>query len=380
MNILHITNDFSGSLVYKNLVTQLDDLGLNQIVYTPIRSKDLINKNNIDFKQVNSKIIYSNILNKTTDRLLYHNKIKKIFNDIEKKINIDEIDIVHAHTCFSDGGVAYEIYKKYKIPYLIAIRNTDLNLFFKYLFYLKGYGVDILINSSKIIFISSIYSNRFKQINYYKKIHSLINDKIEIIPNGIDSFWINNLKKRKTIPNNPIELLYIGNFSSNKNLLRLIKAVNFLNKETYICNLKVIGSKGSQEKRILNEIKKEKHFTYLGEIRDKDKIQEIFGNTDVFTMPSKTETFGLVYIEALSQGIPVLYTINEGIYNLYENIGEPVNPYDVHDIINGIKKIMLSYNKYNFNPKSIIQNHDWTLISKKYYMIYSSIIYKSNNL
>ena len=43
--ILHITNDFSGSTVYKNLVRELDNLGLSQIVYNPIKEKSRIGKN-----------------------------------------------------------------------------------------------------------------------------------------------------------------------------------------------------------------------------------------------------------------------------------------------------------------------------------------------
>src|SRR5690554_389771 len=96
--ILHITNDYSGSTVYMNLISELDNLGISQIVYNPIRDLNRIGKNAIDFKTEGSKIIYSPILNYHIDRLLYPWKIKKILKDVQKHIDFSEISFIHAHT------------------------------------------------------------------------------------------------------------------------------------------------------------------------------------------------------------------------------------------------------------------------------------------
>lgn len=69
--ILHITNDYSGSTVYMNLIHELHNLGLSQIIYNPIRDKNRIGKNKIEFKNSNSKIIYRHILNHHIDKLFY---------------------------------------------------------------------------------------------------------------------------------------------------------------------------------------------------------------------------------------------------------------------------------------------------------------------
>src|SRR5690606_42090359 len=121
ITILHVTNDFSGSTVYKNLVRELDNLGLSQIVYNPIKEKSRIGKNKIDLNVTDSEIIYSHILNKTNDRIFYKQKIKKILKDIESKVDLTKIRFIHAHTWYSDGGVAYLLSKKYNIPYSVTI-------------------------------------------------------------------------------------------------------------------------------------------------------------------------------------------------------------------------------------------------------------------
>jgi len=72
--ILHITNDYSGSTVYKNLVGELDKLGSFQIVYNPIKEESRVGKNKIELNVKDSEIIYSHILNKTIDRIFSKRK------------------------------------------------------------------------------------------------------------------------------------------------------------------------------------------------------------------------------------------------------------------------------------------------------------------
>jgi glycosyltransferase involved in cell wall biosynthesis len=368
--ILHITNDYSGSTVYRKLVAELDRLALEQIVYNPIRKTSLIGKNKINLENKNSSIMYAHILSEYVDRIFYKKKIEKILKDIESKINLKQIDIVHAHTWFSDGGVAYELHKKHNIPYIVAVRNTDLNLFFKYMVHLRKYGLEILRNASKIIFISPIYKKRFLEHKVIQLYLEVFKDKCEVIPNGVDNFWIENVQNRKLTLNKPVELLYVGSFTSNKNVLRLLKAVELLNFKEIKFNLKIIGSGGKEHNKVLRHIQGKDCFNYLGEVRDKNELKKIFQNSDIFTMPSKSETFGLVYIEAISQGLPILFARNEGIDGSYENVGEGVNPLKIKDISKGIENIINNHKEYLFTPTEIVQNHNWVKIAEKYSKFY----------
>jgi glycosyltransferase involved in cell wall biosynthesis len=367
--VLHIANDFSGSKVYKNLFTELDKLNINQIIYNPIQKKLPIGFNSFEIKNKASVIIYSPVLS-LYSRLNYKAKIKRIVEDIESKKIIDHVSVIHAHTWYSDGGVAYELYKKHATPYIIAVRNTDLNLFFKYMLHLRNYGLNILKNASEIIFISPIYKERFLKNETIQGCLEDFKDKCHVIPNGIDAFWIENIQNRKMTFNNPVELLYVGNFTLNKNVIRLIKAVEILNSNEVKCNLKIIGSKGKEHNKVLKRIKTKDYLTYLGEIRDKNELKKIFRNSDIFTMPSKSETFGLVYVEAISQGLPILFAKNEGIDGCYESIGEAVIPLEIKDISSGITKIINNFKEYEFDPKDIVQNHNWIYIAERYNKLY----------
>lgn len=356
--ILHISNDFSGSTIYKNLMSELDNRGIKQIVYTPVKSANSIGRNKISLNVEESSLIYSNILNMHIDRVFYKHKIKKILRDVESKVDIDEIRCIHAHTWYSDGGVAFELYKKYNIPYIIAVRNTDLNLFWK-LPYLKNYGLKILKNASKVILISETYKNRLLA---NETVSRYIKDKYKVLPNGVDKFWLENSAKVRSVnKTDVINILYVGNFNSGKNVENLIKAVLLLNGKYGNLKLSLVGGAGSSHKRVLKLIDKNPHtLKYYGKVMDKEKLLSIYRNHKIFAMPSKHETFGLVYIEALLQGLPILYTKNEGIDGMYgSEIGEAVGNSSIQEIEFKLTRLIENYDKYDYNIEQIKTNHNW---------------------
>jgi len=368
--ILHITNDYTGSKVYKNLINELDNLNVEQIIYTPLRQKDKVGVNKINFKVVNSKIIYSLILNWHLDRFFYPYKIIKILKDIESKVDFNHIKCIHAHTWYSDGGVAYLLSKKYNIPYIVTVRNTDLNLFQKKIIYLRPFGQKILNNAEKIILISASYKKRILNQESLKSIKYKIEEKIQVIPNGVDPFWIQNISTKKIREINGIfNILYIGKFTKGKQVPLLQEAVIRLNKKfPYKIMLHIVGKGGEDEASVLNVVKKHPEiFLYYGQIIDKSELLNILRNCDVFAMPSQHETFGLVYIEAMLQGLPILYTADEGIDGFYnKNIGEKVNEHTLEEIVHKISKIIVNYDQYSIPLKEIKNNHNWIKIAKRY--------------
>lgn len=371
LKVLHIANDFSGSAVYKNLVKVIDSLGVVQIIYTPLRNSSLIGRNELKFKVKGSEIIYSPILS-IYSRFNFLGKIKKISMDIKEKTNLDKISVIHAHTWYSDGAVAYELNKTHEIEYIVTVRSTDLNIFFKYMLHLRCYGINILKNAKKIIFISPVYLNRLYNKPIFAKVKPGLISKSEVLPNGIDSFWIENIRERKKGLNSPVQLIYIGKFNKGKNVIRLLKATNILNEGGLDCHLHLVGGGGMDENKILKIIENKDLFTFHGKIKDKEVLAKLIYSCDIFTMPSHHETFGLVYIEALSQGIPVIFTKNEGIYGYYENvIGEAVNSRNIDSIAEGINKIVSNYSQYSFEPRVIIPHHNWKKIAADYLRIYT---------
>src|SRR5690606_12599042 len=58
------------------------------------------------------------------DRAFFYLKHHKIKKELLNNYNIKKFDILHAHSLFSNGYIAYTAYKKHKIPYVVAVRST----------------------------------------------------------------------------------------------------------------------------------------------------------------------------------------------------------------------------------------------------------------
>lgn len=375
MNILHISNGYADSKVHSNLTRALDELGIEQTVYCPVREERLLGKNQFDGKHI--KFVYSFCI-KSWYKYVYQFKRWMLYRDMKRKIDLREYDVIHAATLFSDGGLAHKVHKKYGIPYIVAVRNTDINIYLKRLKSTHKIGREILLNASKIIFISKGEMIEFIGTDFAKPIYNKINEKMILQPNGVEEYWHQHIIHKKR---NGHEVLYIGDFSPNKNVVGTGKAVMALRKEkgfedvhlTIIGGEKVgIAFKGDgKTQQMIND--HPEAITALGKVYDKDKLTDVMRSCSLFAMPSIHETFGLVYIEALSQNLPVIYSKGQGIDGILdESVGMAVDPLSIEEIKNAMKDIFNNPERYG-NSKVEFEQFNWKNIAQKYAEFYREI-------
>ena len=376
MNILHISNGYADSKVHSNLTRALDELGVEQMVYCPVREKQLMGRNQFDGKHI--QFVYSFCI-KPWYKYVYQFKRWMLFRDMKRKIEVDKFDIVHAATFFSDGGLALKIYKKYGIPYIVAVRNTDINTYMKRLIHTHRIGRQIALHASKIVFISKGEMEEFANLEFAQPIYHKIKDKIVLQPNGIDNYWHQHISHEQR---NGHKVLYIGDFSSNKNVVRLANALLKLREENGFEELRLVivgGEKqgGNRHNDGLTQQIIDQHpeaITALGKIYDKERLREVMHQSALFAMPSIVETFGLVYIEALSQNLPVVFTKGQGIDGILDKtVGISVNPKSVDEIANAIRTILQNRENYGNNHVDFSM-FDWNKIAEKYMCYYSKAI------
>ena len=371
MHILHISTDFGGSKVHASLYKCLAEQGIAQTIYCPVRSVREIDQNAFVAKETD--IVYDNVI-KPYHRYVYHIKRQAIFRSLQNKINLKNVDLCHAATLFTDGGQAYKIYKKYHIPYVVAVRNTDINGFLDLLPHTWSAGKAILRHAKKIFFISNALMEKFMNHRVIQPILDEIRDKMMLIPNGIDEFYLNHLFYE---PHSGHRVLYVGDFSSNKNVLRLGEAVLRLRAEQGYedVTLTLVGGGKNTDDRVQQMINGHPDvFHYLGPIYDKEKLSEVFRTHSLFAMPSIHETFGLVYLEALSQNLPIVYTKGQGVDGLFDDtVGIGVNPTSVAEIKEAMEVVLKSPQRYS-NRNVCFEQFRWNGIAEKYINLYKQVI------
>lgn len=376
MNILHINSYYKSSNLYLHLHKELESMSLNQIIYVPSdNTKNIQSIENINF---DNRIIHSKCFDKK-DRFIYFIKIKKIFDDIVKKVKIQEIDLIHAHSMFINGGVAYLLKKAFNVKYITAVRSTDVNYFMKWGFFLKKWYINILLEAERIIFISPSYQKKTIETYIPRKYKKIILNKSQVIQNGIENYWHENRAlKAKKISNQQITLIYVGSFIKRKNILKIIDSINILQKENISTKLILVGS-GKLFSKVKKHIRKLDDYIIAGQIKEKNKIKELLNQSNIFMMPSKCETFGLVYIEAMSQGLPVIYSKGEGIDGYFDDgaIGYRVNPDNIKEIADKVRCILNRYDNMSKNCIEKSKLFNWEDISYSYFRLYSEIMNSS---
>lgn len=387
MVILHVANSYGGTAVYTNLYTAIDDnMDVEQWIYVPLNSHNHERVGNmmIDFKNQKSKIVYSTIL-KSWHRYLYGMKIRTIVRDVERRFDLSRVDVIHAGSLCLDGAVAYELSKRYNIPYITAVRGTDKTYY--RLRWRHSYFSRILKRASQIIFISPRFKELFFNAYVKEKDRTEIERHTRVVPNGIGKVFLNNMNlQKRELSSNTFHLIFIAAFYRGKGLIETILAIDALRKKGYNISLNAIG-KGLPnrpfDKAYMDQVEavcRDKKWVRLQPFMPSTELICEMRQADAFIMVSSPETFGLVYVEALSQCLPVIYAKDEGFDGFYPDgfVGYAAKAGNVASIARGIELLINNYGTLANNVLSLNlkDRFDWNAIALHYINLYNSCIRK----
>lgn len=368
MKILHIATDYRHTAVYSSLFREMKLR--NQIVVLIPASTDIIDSDELN----DESCCVEQIPHEKPRMFGAQINAHKASRYIIKNKYCENVDIIHAHYVLNDGSVALQLFSRLNIPYVVSVRATCLSNFDRLLAphnYLTS--LKVLMHANSIVFQStSALHLLLKMIPVFFR--KCILGKYKIIPNGIDKFWLENtyIKKRDVSEKNYI-VLTVASLESNKNIVSVAKAVDRLNARG--CNVShyIVGA--VLDNSILSDLHSIHSSKYLG-IKNRQNLLELYREVDIFVMVSHKETFGLVYVEAMSQGLPIVYSKGQGFDGQFDEgtVGYHASSNSVLDIENAILKIVDDYNRLSRNATSLSKNYDWKLISTSYIDLYSGII------
>ncbi len=224
----------------------------------------------------------------------------------------EKLDIVHVHYAIPHASVAYMAKQilaaqNYHLPFVTTLHGTDITLVGRN----QSYNpvVTFAINMSDAV--TAVSKNLMEETYQYFN----ISKKIEVIPNFIDLRRFNKQRKehfKKAIaPNNERLLVHASNFRKVKRVGDVIKIFSKV-VEKIPSKLLLIGD-GPERTNIEKECRESKacdHIRFLGK---QEAVEEILSVSDLFILPSETESFGLAALEAMACQVPVISTNTGGI-------------------------------------------------------------------
>jgi len=213
----------------------------------------------------------------------------------------------------------------------------------------------ISISSHKIIFFTKGHIKK-STLNRFK----FLRGKMKLIPCAIPA------PKNKNIPvfakdinkKNLINLVSIGRLVEYKGYEYAIKAIKNCNENV---NYRIIGfgPKFNELTNLINKLKLQNRVTLLGQLSDEDK-EKILADSDIFIFPSinQSEAYGLVQLEAMFFGLPIINTnLNNGVNYLASNATAVTCPVkESESLSKAIYKLINDKNLYKRLSQNALSN------------------------
>lgn len=298
------------------------------------------------------------------------------FNVIYSILKLRKMDVVHVQWPIPNGLGAIFLKKIYGIPYINTIHGEEVHLSKRYhlLFALRW-----LVNNSSKTITNSTATRKFCLEA------GLDGDKIEVIPFGVDTDFFRPLEVYKD--ENIFQILSVGYLIERKGFEYLIRAMPLVLEKYKQARLKIVGSGPleSKLKELVYELDLGDEVEIVKNVSDEELLM-IYNSSDLFVLPSivdsqgNTEGLGVVLLEAMACGLPVIGSDVGGIFDIITNnkTGILIEEKDVPGISESIKKLIedeelrtiLSKNGYY----SVKHNFNWETLAKRYIEVFEDLI------
>lgn len=278
--------------------------------------------------------------------------------------------IINRNRKYYDFINAYRVYKQLKKDQinLLWVNDTrDISL--------AGLTKTFSVNTIKVVYQQCMqigikkrdlpHTIRFSKIDAWipplhflaeqiKKMTRFNPDKIHVIPSGLEiekfkdtPLSKNDARKKLNLPTDRLIIGVIGRFSPFKGQYFLIEAIHQLKKENISIDLLIVGEstmgEGDAHYESLKKMVKEYALEDVVHFRPFMKeVINFYKAIDIFVMASKGETFGMVTIEAMMSGTPIIGTNSAGTPEILDfgKLGSLYQPEDLNNFCEQLKPML----------------------------------------
>lgn len=265
--------------------------------------------------------------------------LKLMDNYVQKR---GKPELIHAHSVMWGGIAAQAIAEKYHIPYMITEHFTGIQK-------LNPLGSPLNACWSTPYLISA-----YQQASCVlavgcalkKAIESFVDKEVQVLPNFFDDEFF-SLKPASTFQA-PFRYFCLAQLSPTKNYPLLLKAFQKVHAYNNRVSLEIGGSgkiRGQLE-ALAQELGIASSVKFLGGLTRQEALAAMH-RSDAFVLSSNVETFGIVVIEALATGLPVIATKSGGPEEIInDEVGILVPLHDEAALAKGMIDLQLNYNRY----------------------------------
>lgn len=312
--------------------------------------------------------------------MLFNHFLEKKIADVNERV---EFDIIHVHDWLTaPAGIASKHFLKK--PLITTIHSTEhgrSGLQNPDSFTIDGWEWWVTYEASKVI----VTSNSMKE-EVCGHFH-LPWEKVEIVPNGIDVSKLrvrvsrHRVRRRYGVSPDEKLVLYVGRLVPQKGVEYLIQAVPLIAQRHPNARF-VIAGEGWLRDRLESLARSTSHgwkIKFIGFLPD-DEMLALMSSADVLVVPSVYEPFGIVALEGMAVGVPVVASQVGGLAELVEHnkTGVHVYPRKPESIAWGVNHVLSSPERASWMIQKALEKvkntHGWEAIASKTIQIYKEVL------
>ena len=294
---------------------------------------------------------------------------------IDKIYHEFPFDLMHAHVALPDGYAAMLVNRWYGKPLVVTVHGQDLQVALYRNVRCKRALTTVFKKADKIITVSTKLKNIAEE-------NLGFSEKIIVINNGINT-------KKLVVGENSLAsdyvdyktILSVSNLVASKGIDLNLKAISKLVKKYSNLRYVVIGDgpEINNLKKLTSRLNLKNNVEFLGRL-PQEKVMDYMAAASVFSLPSWREGFGVVYLEAMAHGKPVIGCAGEGIEDIIENgtTGMLVRTKDLDSLFEALD-FLLSHPEEGEAMgerarKHVLENYAWQKNAEKTLEIYNELL------
>lgn len=270
----------------------------------------------------------------------------------------------HTHFIFPDGLISFIVRKITGLPYIITAHGSDV----------PGYNPNRFKWQHKILAPAwkTIVKNAGLIICPSESLKSLVvkcslDTKIAVTPNGIDinKFQLNGSKKRR--------VLVVSRMFERKGIQYFLKSLEGL---SFGHNVNIVGDGPylTALQQMANELRSPIRF--WGRLENASpELKELYETSSIFVLPSESENFPIVLLEAMAAGMAIITTKNTGCAEVVGNTALLVESRNPVAIREALVKLMSHHDLCKelgqAARRRLENNFSWPAVARQYIDLYS---------
>jgi L-malate glycosyltransferase len=340
-------------------------LAINPVSIKAIVKKRKINLGFKNIKRKNTNVFLYKYINIPKFPQYCIDKTLKAGYELFKKYIVENglPDIIHVH-CYHAGLLAVKIKEDYKIPYIVTEHSSN---------FLKKNLSASQLKIAEHVFKCSNYNIAVSR-QFATLLSGLFTVPFHYIPNIVDTDFFTPEKNKLT----GFNLINVASLDYNKNQQMLIKAFAAAFDAGDPVELKIIGAgvKANTLQLQINSLNRQHQIKLLGQ-KSRQEVKEELGKSHAFVLTSRHETFGVVLIEAMSMGLPVITTRSGGPDSIItDNKLGIICDTNVSSISKALKSVYMNRSHYvsKVIREEAIKKYSGEAVVKRLIEIYNQVI------